>query len=523
MKTIFIFLLAVFAANDLVAQGHYTDWWHFGNRAGVHFTQTGVEPFYDSQLKSSEACVSMSDSSGNLLFYSDGYHIWNVLNEVMPHGDSLHAQVLFDWMTQPTIDSFGNSSTDGVIAIPRPTYSNQYYIFSHVQGCFTGNTGSCLDGLIYQLVDMTQEGGLGDVIVRNTYIDSAQRRFCEKLAACKHANGRDWWLVSHEYNNNKFLAWLISPDSIIGPYLTPIGSVQTNDMGEICFNQQGTLLGLANESGLVEIVHFDRCNGEFSNALTLNPTATGGPISEFIYFGCEFSPSGVMFYSGNGDSIYQWDLTNESNIIETAIASLPLPFTEIGTDTSHFTGQMQLGPDGKLYFKCAPAWGGYPMWYIADSYFTSLAIINTPDVSGLGCDLQFNAVSHYPRIGWLGLPNLPNYNLGALEGSPCDTIPENPDLVPPKEQASRYPPPFNVYPNPGTDYFYCSYSTELHQAVIEVYDAIGRKVLSENAQHGSTKVSTSEGAGKSLAAGVYTIKIVSENKETAVAKWVKVE
>jgi hypothetical protein len=304
-----IILFLVFAVNDLVAQnGHYTDWWHFGREAGVHFASNGPEAFYNSGMRSLEGCATISDSSGNLLFFTNGYYVWNKVNDVMPHGDSLHAFMYFNEFSSQTSDSFGNSSTNGVIIIPRPSHPSQYYIYSHVAACFNPN---CTDAIVYQLVDMNSENNLGDVVERNVFLDSAQRKIAEKLSACRHANGRDWWLIYHEYESDKFVKWLLTPNGLEGPYTQSIGTSHQTGLaviGEICFNKIGDKLGLVNIYGLVEVFHFDRCTGVLSAPITLNQQDTF-PYPNTAFYGCEFAPEQPLFYSGDGDSLYQWNLT----------------------------------------------------------------------------------------------------------------------------------------------------------------------------------------------------------------------
>lgn len=40
-------------------------------------------------MESFEACASISDSAGNLLFYTNGEKVWNKNHEVMPNGEGL--------------------------------------------------------------------------------------------------------------------------------------------------------------------------------------------------------------------------------------------------------------------------------------------------------------------------------------------------------------------------------------------------------------------------------------------------
>ncbi|QLH45495.1 MAG: hypothetical protein HWD58_07720 [Bacteroidota bacterium] len=38
------------------------------------------------------------------------------------------------------------------------------------------------------------------------------------MMACRHANGRDWWLLKQgQYDTNQVIRFLVTPDSIAGP------------------------------------------------------------------------------------------------------------------------------------------------------------------------------------------------------------------------------------------------------------------------------------------------------------------
>ncbi|MBK6640365.1 MAG: hypothetical protein IPG39_03600 [Bacteroidetes bacterium] len=63
-----------------------------------------------------------------------------------------------------------------------------------------------------------------------------------RLTTCKHANGRDWWLISHKYRSNIYYKFLITPDTILGPYTQQIGIVTSNydGFGSARFSPDGS-------------------------------------------------------------------------------------------------------------------------------------------------------------------------------------------------------------------------------------------------------------------------------------------
>ncbi len=62
--------------------------WVFGDSIGLNF-ESGEPEFFETTIRTYEACASISNSAGNLLFYTNGQDVWNRDNEIMPNGDSL--------------------------------------------------------------------------------------------------------------------------------------------------------------------------------------------------------------------------------------------------------------------------------------------------------------------------------------------------------------------------------------------------------------------------------------------------
>jgi hypothetical protein len=176
----YLLLLLLFFTFVANAQGEATNW-YFGNFAGLKFMPDGsVIPLSDGQIVTTEGCSSISDSSGNLLLYTDGKTVWDRNHIIMPNG----------------VDLFGDpSSTQSGIIIPKPNNPNIYYIFTvdepHQENAAVypnGFTGSYVsqpgtnvptdddgfnNGFNYSIVDLSvigSNGSMGDVISKNTQL-----------------------------------------------------------------------------------------------------------------------------------------------------------------------------------------------------------------------------------------------------------------------------------------------------------------------------------------------------------------
>src|SRR5436190_15006118 len=95
----------------LFAQNETTKW-YFGNLAALDFTANPPNALSNSAMNTIEGCASVSDASGNLLFYTDGATIWNQIHFPMSNGTGL----------------LGNSSTtQAALILKQPSGNGIYY------------------------------------------------------------------------------------------------------------------------------------------------------------------------------------------------------------------------------------------------------------------------------------------------------------------------------------------------------------------------------------------------------------
>ncbi|MCB0520928.1 MAG: PKD domain-containing protein [Saprospiraceae bacterium] len=151
----------------------------------------------------------------------------------------------------------------------------------------------------------------------------------------------------------------------------------------------------------IDIYDFDRCTGKLTHLenIVLNDTS-------FLYGGSAVSPDSRFLYAVTNKKLYQFDLW-ATNI--EATKTLVGVYDGHLTDGFHsFFGTPQLGPDGKIYVASA----------VTDSV---MHLINTPNQPGLMSYFTQHSVN-LPNFNDKSIPNFPNYRLGPLDGSPCDTL-----------------------------------------------------------------------------------------------------
>jgi hypothetical protein len=269
---------------------------------------------------------------------------------------------------------------------------------------------------------MNANGGLGEVIQKNVQLQNFKNVDC--LSAVKHGNGRDWWVFFRRSDfpsgsNNDYYSVLVSPSGITLQTIQSVGSNNSTNLGQISFNTLCDKMCFINVKGLIELYDFDRCTGVISNPVTISPENTTAPYPN--YWSAEFSPSGKFLYvaripavTSDSSKLFQFDLTSP-NIAASKQTLWTTPFMIT-------MGHLKRAPDNKIYLT-TNYYQLYPYLDTQYSYINmNLSVINSPDSLGFACDLDTFGLYLGGKRSYQGLPNNPDYELGPLVGSPCDTI-----------------------------------------------------------------------------------------------------
>lgn len=347
--------------------------WYFGNNAALRFPGSGVPfPLTTSAMQVAEGSVSLSDSTGQLQFYSNGERVWNRANQVMVNGPGLGGS---------------RSSTQGVAAVPDPANPQRYYLFTA-----DAVENQLANGLQYHIVDMSRQGGLGEVTTKNVRLSTGP--VTERIALVPHANGTDTWVLVHGWGNNAFYAYLLTRTGLQPPVVTSIGAVQADvagakpylhAVGYLRASAMGTRLAMGRRGADTELFDFDLATGRLTNDIALPGTGDS--------YGVEFSPDGRLLYATRlnptavvQSTLYQYDLLAGSGaaIAASGVALAVMPRSG---------GAIQAGPDGRLYLSID-----------ASDY---LGVISSPNVRGAGCGYQSNGAFLGGKQAVVGLPNQP--------------------------------------------------------------------------------------------------------------------
>ena len=480
--------------------------WIFGDSAGIDFRNTAIPIPISSSIDSRGSCVSISDSSGNLKLYAATLHylnndwdtrIFNSNNQIVPGCDSITGQ---NWYAE-------------LIILPKPGTSDQYYLFS------VGIDGTNNGGCYYSIVDKSLNSGQGGMLAQNIQINNAVSGDC--LTAVKHGNGRDWWVINklstHTTSShlNRFYVYYFTEDSVYAPQVQDLFGASDADVQKIIWTSLGEKFMLINPAGYMSEFNFDRCTGTITLARNIFSEQTSN-YNRYFWEG-SYSPSDEIFYVStapvyNTDSLYllQYDL----NALDIPLScdTLDRFFNPV------LSGAVRLGPDNKIYFSRYYNWG-FPYYPYPDSVRNyvneNLSVINNPDSLGSSCDYQPFSFDLGGKRTYHGLPNNPNYSLGPLTGSLCDTI-----VAATNEIYERHGI-ILISPNPASNVVYIN-SKYLKGTVadIKVFNSVGKCVYEQRLEVYPGGYATIGMNVSSFTKGMYVVSLQTQ-KEILYGKLIK--
>ncbi len=368
--------LFIFTSNLILAQGEASKW-YFGNFAGLDFssgTPTALTnmPTNYSNLNSEEGCTTISNSAGELLFYTNGKIVWTKNHTIMANGTELGGD---------------QSSTQSAIIVPAPETPNIYYIFTVDEHNYNRQ------GLSYSIVDMSLNNGLGAVTTKNVNLLA---KCAEKITAVKSNNCNEFWVIAYGNQNanttnnlNAFFAFKITPEGVNPNYVRSIFNENAglrDGRGYLKVSADGSKIAIAHqglyERGLI-LYDFNNSTGIVSNAQPLYPQddSTGYYYNAQPY-GVEFSLSGRFLYTtftmNNNDTdaiLMQYDLqdNNSGRLVSRDVT---------------FRGALQMAPDGKIYRSLSESYD------LGSKY---IGVIQNPESLGTAANYLHNAIDIDPN------------------------------------------------------------------------------------------------------------------------------
>jgi gliding motility-associated-like protein len=369
--------------------------WNFGDKAQLTFSEESLFPVSTAMpggIDIPKGVSSISDAEGNLLFFSNGMRLWGSGFFEIINGTDLYGSL---------------GATQSAIFIPAPNNVNKYFIFT-ADFYYPDIPQYNNHGIRYSVIEKTNyQWEVTDEKNQLILSENAQ-----KLTAVKHANGQDYWLLTHGFgvnNGGKYFAYLITengidPNNVVTSnvgYFHDGTSSDNNNAGYMKISIDGKKIALVipSENGVIEVADFNSATGEVSNAINNEGTFFNMPL------GIEFSPNSKLLYvSTNPKPQSQGDKNSyilQFNLDQLDFSSYHI-LEELSINDNGRFGALQLGPDGRIY----AARGGVSL-----SPFEKLGIIYNPNRFGTACN--YNHIDGAPSDG-LELAD----ETGSIEGLP---------------------------------------------------------------------------------------------------------
>ena len=231
-------------------------------RGTIDFISGAPVVITDSVRKSNLSLThaNISDKTGKLLFYTNGVVVLDGNHDTMQNGKGLNPCA---YTSNFAYDGLVN--WQGNIILPFPDDTNSYYLFHQALEYLSIVSSS---QIYYSIVDLTLNNGKGDVILKNTSFFQDTLRG-NMITACKHANGRDWWLVVPKAFYPIYYLFLITPMGVQYSSTQMIG--QRYYSGQGAFSPDGNHWGFFVDDDGMDIFDFDRSVSPFNSTLPVIP------------------------------------------------------------------------------------------------------------------------------------------------------------------------------------------------------------------------------------------------------------
>ncbi len=489
MKKILIFnIFYLFFLTHSNSQSLYDNTWIIGDDnfiMSIDWANNGKATVNTLFFKKNKSMPSANDAKGKLLLYSDGFSIFAKGNYEIQNGDSLNPGKIFNQ------EYYKGSSIQNIgVFLPKPSDSLMYYLFHCARSDKSIHTDvHLLDKFYYTVVDARKETSTkitkkNILLVKDTLSEIGPY-------ACRHANGKDWWVVVPEAKTHGYYSALLRKDGVVTVkhkvFSSNYGREIVDKDGQAVFSPDGSKYIRSDPYNGTHIYDFDRCTGELSNPIFIDTLGTHACA------GVAVSPNSKYLYLSNGMVLHQFDL-QANDIANSKIKVAEFDGANILFEQGIIFYKMALAPNGKIYMATTIR-------------VDSLHVINKPNEKGSVCDFKKYGFA-LPSDSYITMPNFPNFNLGAQSGTPCAPLTSISHL----EDAVLG---FKNFPNPTSDLLNISLSWKFKQLFIT--DLTGRllKNISTNDYESEYQTSTLD-----LENGLYFIQGIREDGKKVVQRFV---
>lgn len=456
--------------------------WCFGLNAGVNFNSAPPVPVTSATGQGNNSVFidggSVSDDTGQLLFYTDGVTVWDRNNAMMPHGNNLYGYS----------EHYGGQK---IAIVKKPGSLTKYYIFTigTINPFITGIPFTGRGGVHYTLVDMALNNGNGDVITSQKNISlknengvaldyAFDRNHTQdnpiflyeksRITTALNADNSKVWLamIADFYLNDThtkvFYNFLVSQNGINGmpDGTSPQPNVTTPFAPENYYQDFGAVMKISPDGKYL-------CDGDFHVKLYDFSNQTGNIIfNRVVYnslggtttnYGVEFSPNSQLIYFSNSNT----------GIIQSTLAKTTIPQTKPRPSVSLFQYNIKRDYTEEIY----------KYDYAADSIASDNIITPLPPtLYPLGIQRAVNDKVYTCAVGsqyaqYLGVINAPN-----TQGLACNYSPTGLQLLSGTSHKGRLPQwvyktvdPVELWPK--------AYGCNMYETFAFVKDNFGNNII----------------------------------------------
>ncbi|MBL0054531.1 MAG: T9SS type A sorting domain-containing protein [Bacteroidetes bacterium] len=431
--------------------------------------------------------ATMSDENGNLIIATNGCWIADATGDTMLNGGGLNPSIYMkDWCDNTS----GFPVLHANAILPFPADNSKYILFHHGWDAVTYWFNSYVPLFLYSsLIDISANSGKGEVMTNKKNIQIINDTLSQGIAACKHANGRDWWIVALKDSSDLIYTMLLTPngiDTIFTQHLNvPFGFV---NVWQPQFSPDGKKFSYTFTFPTpipwpwfadVRIFDFDRCTGIFSNPFIIDISDT------YPGMGSQFSSNSKYLYCATQQHLHQIDVATQTKTLVATNDTFYSPYFPFQTDF----WSMYRAANGKIYIS-------------SGNGVIDMHVINEPDSAGLACDVQLHSL-HLPCFQFRANVYHPNYYLGCDTSLGCPCL-SSTSLTENGQHDFR----FRVYPNPVVNNFVnIGYILPQNKnGILKLYDVNGKQLYSQGLPPWSNEQSIKL---PKLANGIYNLRIES--------------
>ncbi len=414
-KEDFVWIMCAASNNSVNSLGYQN-----GNTV-LDFNYDPVQIYYDSlvTLDMTGTNASICNKDGQLIMYTNGMHVHNGHHEdilgldTIGYGEYWERFNNKNWYPDGSNWLSGFPGQQWALILPRPGNKDHYLLFSVYRDFVETKVFSSELELRTTEVLIDENNPRGKVLIKEQVVK--QDTFNTSLNAVRHANGRDWWLITQRQNNEAYFVYLINPEgiSLVHEFNNASKFNSVISLGRSYFSPDGSKYVVVETQGdtleqkWISIYDFDRCTGSLNRdefKIIYNNQLFTGSLA--------FSNDSKYLYVTEGEHMYQYDLSEDEvlateQIIATWDSSY-LQYTEFTSKNYLRFGYMVNGPDGRIY-------------NTPPGNVRSLHTIEYPEEEGEAATVIQNKIT-LPTKNFNTIPNLVHYRLGPIDGSACDTL-----------------------------------------------------------------------------------------------------